>query len=148
MDLACLDDEDISRAAFESLAVDRPYSSAFADELDFVLRMPMRTRSRTRFSMEQEHRNAGVPLYRANKLMGTAHKRKILLTDVMHALRSSCQHWMTYTTLWFRPSRSSAFLRALCEPSAISAFLRFSPTRNDTRFARCPRFASVLWTLT
>jgi hypothetical protein len=29
---------------------------------------------------------------------------------------------MSYNTLWFRPSRSSAFLRALCEPSATSAF--------------------------
>src|SRR5579864_6732826 len=118
VNLARLDHKNISRSSLERLAIDRPHSLAFTNKLDFVVGMPMRTRSRTRFSMEQEHRNAGVPLHRANKLMGTAHKRKVLLTHVMHALRSSCQHWMSYNTLWFRPSRSSAFLRALCEPSA------------------------------
>ena len=45
MDLAGLNDKDISRAALERLAVYRPHSPAFTDELDLVIRMPVRARS-------------------------------------------------------------------------------------------------------
>jgi hypothetical protein len=42
VDLPRLDNKNIAGAAFEGVAVDRPYAAAFADELDFVVRMPVR----------------------------------------------------------------------------------------------------------
>ena len=47
MDLTGLNDKDISRAALEGLAVDRPHSPPFTDELDLVIRVPVRPWSRT-----------------------------------------------------------------------------------------------------
>jgi hypothetical protein len=45
VDLAGLDHKYISRAALERLAVNRPHSAALADELDLIIRMPVRSRS-------------------------------------------------------------------------------------------------------
>jgi len=90
VNLTGLDDKDIARATLEGLAVDGPNSPAFTNELDFIIRVPVRTRSRTRLSMEQEHRDACVALFRSNKLMRTTNKRQILLAHVMHSLRPSC----------------------------------------------------------
>jgi hypothetical protein len=53
VDLASLDDEDVSSATLESHAVDDPHSTAFTDELNFVVRMAVRSRSRTGLSLEQ-----------------------------------------------------------------------------------------------
>src|SRR5215469_15638493 len=44
VDLPGLDDEDVSGAAVEGLAVYRPYPPALTDELDFVIRMTVWTR--------------------------------------------------------------------------------------------------------
>lgn len=74
VDLAGFYDKDVSSATLEGLVVYRPHSPAFTDELDFVIRMPVRTRSRTGFSMEQEHRNIGIALGSSNKLMRTTDK--------------------------------------------------------------------------
>src|SRR5215831_5635855 len=84
VDLSCLDDKDVSGAAFEGLAVYRPHSATFADELDLVIRMPMRTWSRTGFPMKQEHRNIGIALLSSDKLMRTTNKRQVLLPHMMH----------------------------------------------------------------
>src|SRR6266481_195609 len=98
MNLTGLDDKDVSRAALEGLAVDGPHSAAFTDELDLVIRVPVRTRSRTGLPMEQEHRNTGVALLRSNKLMRTTNKWQILLAHVMYPLRPSCLDWMSLAT--------------------------------------------------
>jgi hypothetical protein len=55
VNLAGLGDKDIFRPALEGLAVDRPHSAALTDELDFVIRVPVRPRSGTGLPMEQEH---------------------------------------------------------------------------------------------
>src|SRR5690349_17494478 len=60
VDLTGLDDKDVSSAALECLAIDRPHPAALPDELDFVIRMPMRARSRTGLAIEEEHRNTCV----------------------------------------------------------------------------------------
>jgi hypothetical protein len=44
VDLASFDDKDVSSATLESVAVNRPHSPAFADELDLVIRTPVRPR--------------------------------------------------------------------------------------------------------
>jgi hypothetical protein len=49
VDLASLDDEDISSAALEGFAAYCPNSTAFTNKLDLVIRMPVRTRPRTGF---------------------------------------------------------------------------------------------------
>src|SRR5882762_561420 len=85
VDLAGLDDKDVSRAALERLAIDSPRSAALTDELDLVIRMPMRTWSRTGLAIEQEHRNTGVALLSSDKLIRTTNKRQVLLTHMMHA---------------------------------------------------------------
>jgi len=85
VDLAGLDDKDVSSTALERVAVDRPRSTALTDELDLVIRMPMRTRSRAGLAIEQEHRNSGVALLSTDKLIRTTNERQVLLTHVMHA---------------------------------------------------------------
>src|SRR6266850_5380559 len=85
VDLAGLDDKDVSGAALERLAIDSPRSAALTDELDLVIRMPMRTRSRTGLAIEQERRNTGVALLSSDKLIRTTNKRQVLLTHMMHA---------------------------------------------------------------
>ncbi len=42
VDLARLDDEDVSGTALERLTIHRPDSTTFADELDLIIGMPMR----------------------------------------------------------------------------------------------------------
>src|SRR5262249_43257441 len=69
----------------ESITVDGPNSTTFADELDLVVRMPVRPRPRAGLAIEQEHRYAGVALNGSHKLMRTTHKRQILLAHVVHA---------------------------------------------------------------
>jgi len=86
VDLASLDHKDVSGAALERFAVHGPQAAAFADELDFVVRVPMRTRSRTRLTVEQKNRNTGWALVGSDKLMRTADERKILVAHVMHGL--------------------------------------------------------------
>src|SRR6266850_6761045 len=85
VNLAGLDDKDVSRTALKRLAIDSPRSTALTDELDLVIRMAMRTRSRTGLAIEQEHRNSGVALLSSDKLIRATNKRQILLTHVMHA---------------------------------------------------------------
>jgi len=82
MDLARLNDKDISRAALEGFAVDRPHSAAFTNKLNLVIGVPVRARPRTRLSMKQEHRNARVSLLSSNKLMRATNKRQILLAGL------------------------------------------------------------------
>jgi hypothetical protein len=55
VDLTGLDDKNVSGAALECLAVNRPDSFAFADKLDFIVRVTMRTRSRTWLSVKEKH---------------------------------------------------------------------------------------------
>ena len=84
MHLTSLDHKNISRAPLEGLAVDRPQSPAFTDELDLVIGVPVRPRSRTGLPMEEENRNTGVTLVSSNKLMRTTNKRQTVLANVMH----------------------------------------------------------------
>ncbi len=102
VDLAGLDDKDVSGAAFEGLAAHCPDTAAFTDELDLAIRMPVRTWRRTRLSMEQEHRNTGVALLGSDELMRTTDKRQVLLAHVMHLSLSSWQDWMSVVAVWLR----------------------------------------------
>jgi hypothetical protein len=69
VNLTRLDYKNVSSTALKGFAVDRPHSTAFADELDFVIRMTVWTRSGTGLPMEQEHRDTGVTVFSSDKLM-------------------------------------------------------------------------------
>ena len=79
-----------SSGAFEGLAAYGPRTPAFPDELDLVIRMPVRTRSRTGLPMEQEYRDTGIALLRSDKLMRATNKGQVLLAHVIHLSSSSC----------------------------------------------------------
>src|SRR5215831_2022088 len=107
MNLTGLNDKDISRAALEGLAVDRPHSPAFTDELDLVIRVAVRARSRTGLPLEQERRNTSVALLSSNKLMRTTNKRQILLAHVMHPVSPPARHWMCVATIGSQEERAA-----------------------------------------
>src|SRR5689334_14081677 len=86
VDLARLDNKDVARTAFERLAIHRPDPATLTDELDLIVRMPVWTRSRAGLPMEQKHRNRRITLLCSNKLIRTADKWQVLMTNVMHAL--------------------------------------------------------------
>jgi len=69
VNLSGLDDKDIATTTFESLAIDGSHSAAFTNELNFVIRMPMRTGPGTGLPVEQEDRHTGVALIGSDKLM-------------------------------------------------------------------------------
>jgi hypothetical protein len=94
VDLASLDDKDVTSATLECFAIDGPHATTFPDELNLIVRMPMRARAGTGFPVEQEYRNISVTLLGPNKLMRTSNKRQVFLAHVMHASRPP-QHWMS-----------------------------------------------------
>src|SRR5215813_2896909 len=85
VNLSGLDDKDVATTAFESLATDGPHSAAFTNELNLVIRMPMRTRPGTGLPVGQVDRHTGLALIGSDKLMSTTNKRQVLLTNVMHS---------------------------------------------------------------
>jgi len=87
VNLTRLDHEDVSGLTIESLSVDRPHSTAFADELNLVVRMPMRPRPGPGFPVEKKYGNTGIALFRSDKLMRTANERQVFLAHMMHPRR-------------------------------------------------------------
>lgn len=76
--------KNIASTAFKGLTIHRPYSSAFANELNFIVRMPVRTRAGTRLAMKQKYRNNGASLVGADKLVRTTDKGQVFLAHVVH----------------------------------------------------------------
>src|SRR6266853_6406763 len=85
VNFAGLDDEDIAGAAFKRLPVHGPLSAAFADKLDFIVRMAVRPRAFPRQSAQQKDRNVHVAVIGADKFVRAAHKRQVFLTDAVHS---------------------------------------------------------------
>lgn len=84
VNLTGFDDEDIAGLAFELDAVDLPQSAAFADELDFVVGMTMRSRARAGLAVEEIHTAADVALISTDELVRAADVREVFLADTMH----------------------------------------------------------------
>src|SRR5579872_2915994 len=89
VNLTRLDYKNVSGAALEGFAVDRPHPTAFTDELNLVIRMAMRSRSRACLPVEQEHGDTGLSVFGSDKLMRTANEWQILLPYVMHPCYAS-----------------------------------------------------------
>src|SRR5260370_14185588 len=85
VNFAGLDDEDVAGAAFKRLPVHGPLSAAFADKLDFIVRMAVRPRAFPRQSAQQKDRNVHVAVIGADKFVRAAHKRQVFLTDAVHS---------------------------------------------------------------
>src|SRR5882724_1117512 len=96
MNLTGLDDKDISRAALEGLAVDGPHSPAFADELDLVIRVPMRA-SRGRGTPKHPCRPARIQQTHANyqQMADSLGARDASFTALLPGLDESCHHLVT-----------------------------------------------------
>jgi hypothetical protein len=84
MDLAGLDDQNVTCAGFEFLTVDDPKTTTFPHELDFIVGMTMRPGTMPREGTEEEHGDIHVAVIGPNELVRAAHKRQVLLTDAVH----------------------------------------------------------------
>src|SRR5207248_11714147 len=81
VDFTRLDDQDVAGSGLELLAVDRPQSSAFSDELDFVVRVTMRARAVAGKGSEQEHGYLDVAVVGADEVMRAAVEWQVLLAN-------------------------------------------------------------------
>jgi hypothetical protein len=102
VDLAGLDDKDVSSAALEGVAVYCPHPAAFTNELDLVVRMPVRARPLTGLALKQKHRNARVALLSPDELVRTTNKRQVLMAHVIHLSSPSCQDLIPVAVVWLR----------------------------------------------
>jgi hypothetical protein len=84
MDLTRLDDENVTCARFDFLTVDDPQTTPFPHELDFIVRVTMRSGTTPREGAEQEHRDIHVAVIGPNELVRAAHKWQVLLTHAVH----------------------------------------------------------------
>ena len=71
VNLPGLNDKDVASTAFERLATDGPHSATFTNELNLVIRMPMRAWPGTRLPVEQKDRHSGVALIGADPPSGS-----------------------------------------------------------------------------
>ncbi len=84
VNLAGLDDENVTRPRFEFLSVDGPETAAFPYELDFVVRMTMGTRTTAREGAEEEYGDVDITVVCPDELMRAAMKWQVLLTNAVH----------------------------------------------------------------
>src|SRR5215207_6519039 len=76
---AGLDHQHVAAAGLELLSIDRPGSAPRSDELDLVVRMPMRTGPLPRQSVKQEDGHGDVALVGADELVRASDEREVLL---------------------------------------------------------------------
>jgi hypothetical protein len=86
VNLARLDHQDVARPRLELLIIDLPLAAPRLDELNFILRMPVRPRAASGLPVEEEDRNAHFALIGAYEVVRAPPERKLLLSDTMHVL--------------------------------------------------------------
>jgi hypothetical protein len=84
VDLSGLDDENVTRARFELLAVDGPETAALSHELDFVVGMTMWARTTAGEGSKEEYGDIDVTIVSANELVRAALEGQILLANAIH----------------------------------------------------------------
>jgi hypothetical protein len=89
VDLAGLDDQDVSGPRLELLPIDDIAAPPFSDELNLIIGMAMGTGSPAGQSPEQEHRDVDVALVRSDELVRATLEGEILLPNAMHDELSS-----------------------------------------------------------
>ena len=75
MDFPGFNDQDVARSCIELLAVHYPEPAASSDELDFIVRMTMRTRAAAREGSQEEDGDVDVAMVHPDELVGAATKR-------------------------------------------------------------------------
>jgi hypothetical protein len=84
VDLTSLDDEHIAGRSLERFAIyDVPAATAL-DELNFVVRMPMRLRPAPRAAVEEEDRHAGIAVIGTDELIRASDEGQLLYVCAMH----------------------------------------------------------------
>ena len=81
---ACLDDKDVAGTGFEFLSVHVIQPASFPNELDFIVRMTVRTRAAPRTTVEEEDRTVHIAVIRADEVVRAPFEWQILLPYSMH----------------------------------------------------------------
>lgn len=84
VDLAGLDDEDVTGAGLELLSVHGPTAASVLHELNLVVRVAMRPRPTPRSSIEQKDGDVHVAVLGADEVMRAAAKGKFFLVYAVH----------------------------------------------------------------
>jgi hypothetical protein len=84
VDLSGLDDEDVTCAGFELLAVHGPETPAFPHELDFVVRMTMRAGTAAGEGSKEEDGDVHVAIVRPDEMVRAAPEGQIVLANAIH----------------------------------------------------------------
>jgi hypothetical protein len=84
VDLSGLDDQDIARASLKFLSVDGPETPALSDELNFIVRVTVRTRATAWQGAKKKHRDVHVTIVAPDELVRTTLKRQLVLFDAVH----------------------------------------------------------------
>jgi hypothetical protein len=84
VDLSGLDDENVTGTRLELFAVHRPETAPRFHELDFVVRMTMRTRTAARERSKEKHGDIHVTVVGPNELMRAAPEGQIVPANAIH----------------------------------------------------------------
>jgi hypothetical protein len=84
MDLAGLDDKNVTSTGFEFLPADGPEAAAFPDELDLIVRVTMGPGTPTGEGAEEEDGDLDVAVLGSDEVVRAPLKWQVLLTDTVH----------------------------------------------------------------
>jgi hypothetical protein len=84
VDLARLDDQNVTGSGFEFLTVDDPLTTTLPHELDFIVGVTMGPGTTPREGAEQEHGDPHVTVIRTDELVRATDKRQVFLADAVH----------------------------------------------------------------
>jgi hypothetical protein len=86
VDLACFDDQDVASTGFKLLTIHIPQTAPFPDELDFIIRMTMRSGTAAGLTIEEKDRNGNVTIAFTYKMMRAAFEGQLTLPKSKHIL--------------------------------------------------------------
>jgi hypothetical protein len=84
MNLAGLNDENVTRFRFELLTLHVVQTTSRLDELDLVVRVTVRARASAWLAVEEEHGDVHIAVALADEVMRAALEWQILLTNAEH----------------------------------------------------------------
>jgi len=81
---AGFDHEHVTRGRLECLTLDRPPAAARLNELDLVIRMPVRPGAAAGLPTEQEHGRAHIAVVSAHEPVCASTERQLVLSESKH----------------------------------------------------------------
>ena len=85
VNFAGFDHENVTSATVEFLTVDDPSPASGLNELNFVVGKSMRSWAGAGCTVEQEHGHVDVALLRPHESVRATNKRKLVVSDSVHA---------------------------------------------------------------